>query len=172
MHERQTESWGDRVTRWIYAAGPSGLATIAPGTFGTFTACSLLALPGRVPGIPEWSLSFGLIAFVIVLLVGVWASSKAEVIHGKDPGIVVIDEVAGMIVTVLALSNSGGDRVSWTALIFGFFIFRAMDILKPWPVRKLESLPRGWGVMLDDVLAGVYANVLLRVALVLWARVT
>ncbi len=165
MHERQTESWGDRVTRWIYAAGPSGLAPIAPGTFGTFTACILLALPGRVPGIPAWSLPFGLIAFAIVLIVGVWASAKAEVIHGKDPGIVVIDEVAGMIVTILALPNSG------PALIFGFFLFRAMDILKPWPVRKLESLPRGWGVMLDDVLAGVYANVLLRVALMLWERV-
>ncbi|NNE09333.1 MAG: phosphatidylglycerophosphatase A [Gemmatimonadetes bacterium] len=171
MHERQTESWGDRVTRWIYAAGPSGLAPIAPGTFGTFTACILLALPGRVPGIPEWSLPLGLIAFVVVLLVGVWSASKAEVIHGKDPGIVVIDEVAGMIVTVLALPHAG-PAISWQALIFGFFIFRAMDILKPWPVRKLESLPRGWGVMMDDVLAGVYANVLLRVALVLWARVT
>lgn len=165
MHERQTESWGDRLTRWIYAAGPSGLAPIAPGTFGTFTACVLLALPGRVPGIPEWSLPFGVAAFVVVLLVGVWASAEAEKIHGKDPGIVVIDEVAGMIVTILALPNS------WPALILGFFLFRAMDILKPWPVRRLESLPRGWGVMLDDVLAGVYANVLLRVALVLWARV-
>jgi len=161
---KRTESLGDRVTRWIYAAGPSGSAPIAPGTFGSFTAALLLFLPGRVPGIPPWSLTFALVSLMVVFFAGVWSAGRAELIHGKDPGIVVIDEVAGMIVTFILLPNSP------LALLFGFFLFRAMDILKPFPVRLFEKAPRGWGVMLDDVMAGVYSNLLLRLSLFAWEK--
>ena len=158
------ETPGDRVARWIYA-GPSGLAPVAPGTFGSFTAAVLLLLPGRLPGLPEWSLSFGLAALVVVFFAGVWSARRAELIHGKDPGIVVIDEVAGMIVTMLVIPNSV------VAVVMGFFLFRATDILKPFPVRLAERAPGSWGVMLDDVVAGIYANLLLRLALLAWAAV-
>jgi phosphatidylglycerophosphatase A len=155
----------DRVARWIYAAGPSGHAPIAPGTFGSAFAAVFLFLPGRVPGIPEWSLPFATVLFVVVLAAGVWSARRAELIYGKDPGIVVIDEVAGMVVTLAALPNSVA------AIVLGFFLFRVMDILKPFPVRLVERAPGSWGVMLDDVMAGIYANLLLRVALFLWGSV-
>lgn len=161
-NDARNETWGDRITRWIYAAGPSGSAPVAPGTFGSLTAAVLLALPGRVPGLPAWNAPLAVAALVAVFFAGVWSAGKAEKIHGKDPGIVVIDEVAGMIVTLMLIPNSV------LALVFGFFIFRAMDILKPPPIRFCERAPGGWGVMLDDVMAGVYANVLLRAALYAW----
>ncbi len=162
---KDRESLGDRITRWIYAAGPSGSAPIAPGTFGSFTAAILLFLPGRLPGIPPWSLTFALVSLVVVFFVGVWSAGKAEKIHGKDPGIVVIDEVAGMIVTFIFLP------ITPLSLVLGFFLFRAMDILKPYPVRHFEKVPGGWGVMLDDVAAGVYSNLLLRLSLYIWGIV-
>lgn len=163
--EKKRESWGDRITRWIYAAGPSGRAPIAPGTFGSLTAAILLFLPGRLPGVPPWSLTFAMISLAVVFFAGVWSAGKAEKIHGKDPGIVVIDEVAGMIVTFILLPTTP------LALVLGFFLFRAMDILKPFPVRLFERAPGGWGVMLDDVMAGVYSNLLLRLSLYLWGIV-
>ncbi len=159
----ERETFVERLARWIYAAGPSGLAPVAPGTFGSFTAAILLFLPGRVPGIPPWTPMFAIVALVVVFFLGVWSARIAEFRHGKDPGIVVIDEVAGMIVTLIAIPNSV------PALIMGFFLFRATDIVKPWPARSAEKVPGSWGVMLDDVVAGIYSNILLRGALLAWA---
>ena len=88
--------------------------------------------------------------------VGVKVSSIAETEWGKDPRYVVIDEIVGFGVTVALLPKS---------LLMGvaaFFIFRILDILKPQPARFLERLPAGWGVMLDDVAAGIYGNILLQ----------
>ncbi len=163
---KRKESAGERLTRWVYAVGPSGLAPVAPGTAGSFTAAILIFLPGHVGGIPEWSISVAALSLVVVFFAGVWSATKAERIHGRDPGIVVIDEVAGMIVTLMAIPNSP------VAVVFGFFIFRAMDILKPFPARRLEKAPGGWGIMLDDVMAGIYSNVLLRAALFVWAAIS
>ena len=86
----------------------------------------------------------------------------AERVGLKDPGIVVVDEVLGQWVTLLALPFTPA-----TAAL-GFLLFRAMDIVKPWPARDLERLPGGWGIMADDVAAGVYAHLALRVGLLVW----
>jgi phosphatidylglycerophosphatase A len=98
--------------------------------------------------------------FVIVLLVtmlGIWAASRTErILQKKDPSIVVIDEVAGQMIALLSwpfLAHSG-----WT-IITAFVLFRAFDIWKPYPVRRLEALESGLGIMADDVLAGIYALV-------------
>ena len=127
-----------------------------------------------------------LVALVIVGLIGVWSSSRAATYAGaKDPQHVVIDEVSGMQLTlILAIVPLGlpthllpADDASvfalysalsllnWKYLLLGFILFRVFDIWKPWPVRQLEKLPGGWGIMADDWMAGIYAAILLRVAL-------
>ena len=124
--------------------------------------------------------------FLCVSLVGVWSSSKAAAYAGvSDPQFVVIDEVSGMVLTLvlgiaplglpthlLPTENasvfalySGLSLLNWKYLLLGFLLFRLFDIWKPFPVRQLEKLPRGWGIMADDWMAGIYAAILLRVAL-------
>jgi len=122
---------------------------------------------------------------VLLSAIGVWSASRAADYSGiKDPQFVVIDEVAGQHVTLilplipialphltqhLDLSTYAIfftlSLVNWKYLLLGFVLFRVFDIWKPFPVRQLESLPRGWGIMADDWVAGIYAAILLRVAL-------
>jgi phosphatidylglycerophosphatase A len=101
----------------------------------------------------------GLIAFfVIVTLVGTWAAHVAEPLLGrKDPGAIVIDEVAGMTLSVLWLP------VTVPTLLAGFVLFRIFDVVKPFPANRLQALPGGIGVMIDDLVAGLYALILLLV---------
>jgi phosphatidylglycerophosphatase A len=127
-----------------------------------------------------------LVALFLVGLVGVWSGSRVSEFAGiHDPQYVVIDEVSGMQLTLmLAIIPLGlptrlvpSDEASafglysafsllnWKYLLMGFILFRAFDIWKPWPIRRLEKLPGGWGIMADDWMAGVYAAILLRVAL-------
>jgi phosphatidylglycerophosphatase A len=124
---------------------------------------------------------------LLVLLgtIGVWSASRAAAYAAiKDPQFVVIDEVAGQHLTLLlplipiALPHLTAHMdlssfaiffalslVNWKYLLLGFILFRVFDIWKPWPVRQLEKLPGGWGIMADDWMAGLYAAILLRVAL-------
>jgi phosphatidylglycerophosphatase A len=127
-----------------------------------------------------------LVVLLILGFIGVWSSSRAAEYAGiRDPQYVVIDEVSGMHLTlVLALMPIGlptylipSDEASvfalysafsllnWKYLLLGFILFRVFDIWKPWPIRRLERLPGGWGIMADDWMAGIYAAILLRVAL-------
>jgi phosphatidylglycerophosphatase A len=127
-----------------------------------------------------------LVVLLILGFIGVWSSSRAAEYAGiGDPQYVVIDEVSGMHLTlVLALMPVGlptylipSDEASvfalysafsllnWKYLLLGFILFRVFDIWKPWPIRRLEKLPGGWGIMADDWMAGIYAAILLRVAL-------
>jgi phosphatidylglycerophosphatase A len=90
---------------------------------------------------------------------GVWAAGKAEVFFGRtDPGQVVVDEVVGQMLTFLLLPDA-----TWKWRVGGFLLFRAFDIVKPFPARQAERIPRGWGIMLDDVVAGVYGLAVLAV---------
>ena len=127
-----------------------GYAPFAPGTFGSAAGLVLWAL---VPWTPAPSLVLTLVVFVV----GVWAAGAVERHSGKtDPGIVVIDEVLGMLVTLLF------QPVSWPVAVVGFLLFRVFDVLKPYPANKLEHLHGGLGIMADDAMAGVYANIVLR----------
>jgi phosphatidylglycerophosphatase A len=116
----------------------------APGTAGSVGAIPLylLVAQGGRPGVA--------VAAVVATLVGVWAATRiARQLGTKDPQVVVVDEVAGMLVTMLPV------RVpSWRAVGVGFVLFRLLDSLKPWPVRSFEKLPEGWGIVMDDVAAG------------------
>ena len=93
---------------------------------------------------------------VAITFIGVWAGNMVEPLWGKDHQRVVIDEVAGMCITLLFIP------VSLKYVLCGLILFRFFDITKPLLIRRLEKLPGGWGVMADDVLAGIYANILLQ----------
>lgn len=88
------------------------------------------------------------------------SADRVEEIWGKDHNRVVIDEVAGMCITLLFVP------LKWQYTLIGLVLFRFFDILKPFGIRKLEELPGGWGVMADDVLAGIYANIILQLVMV------
>ncbi|HEY4196049.1 MAG TPA: phosphatidylglycerophosphatase A [Mucilaginibacter sp.] len=103
-----------------------------------------------------------LIITILITLLGIWSSNVVSNIWGKDPARVVIDEVAGMCISLLFVP------VTIKYVIAALILFRFFDIAKPLFIRKLEKLPGGWGIMLDDVLAGIYANILLQI--VLWFK--
>lgn len=130
----------------------TGRASFAPGTFG-----SLLALPACY-GISLLGEAGSFAAAAAFVLPAVWIAGRAEPLLGrKDAPGIVIDEMAGMLVTFAGIPFSPASALA------GFLLFRAFDVLKPWPARRIETrLPGGWGVVLDDVAAGVYGNLALR----------
>ncbi|MFH1682136.1 MAG: phosphatidylglycerophosphatase A [Candidatus Eisenbacteria bacterium] len=157
--DRKSLSW------WIYSAAGAGLAPVAPGTAGSAAAAAFLLLPGRIPGIPAWTHPGWGALLVLLFFAGVWSCRAAEAAHGRDPGIVVVDEVVGMLVALFLVPNS------LAAVAAGFFLFRLFDIVKPFPVRLAEKARGGWGILLDDVAAGIYANLALRLLLFIGGKV-
>lgn len=130
----------------------AGLSPKAPGTVGSVASLVLWA-PLVLLDTAWW---LRLVVAVVVFAVGVVASQAMVEARGEDPQLVVIDEVAGMGVTLL-FAGAG-----WLPLLLGFVCFRVFDIWKPWPVRVADDkVGGGFGVMLDDVLAGVYALIVL-----------
>lgn len=101
-------------------------------------------------------------AVVVLLAVGVWSGGVAErYFGGVDPAPVVLDEVVGMLITLAFIP------VNMLGAIAGFFVFRLYDVIKPWPANRFEALPGGLGVMADDAMAAVYANLTLRLVIAL-----
>jgi phosphatidylglycerophosphatase A len=130
-----------------------GAAPFAPGTVGAGAAVVIAYLL-------NWSNLPLALAGIVCGVVGIWAATvEAENCGRKDPGHIVIDEVAGQWITL-----AGATVFSWKSWILGFFLFRLFDIWKPVPVRQLEKLPGGTGIMADDLMAGVYAAVVLYLA--------
>lgn len=125
----------------------AGLSPKAPGTVGSAVAC-VLALAFSTPQMG--------VALAVVTLLGLWSSGASCRQWGvHDPGKIVIDEVAGQWLTLLGHGATSG----W--LLPGFLLFRLFDILKPWPVSACEKLPGGLGIMADDLMAGLLANLLM-----------
>jgi phosphatidylglycerophosphatase A len=93
---------------------------------------------------------------IIFLVAGIWSANVVEVVWGKDSNRVVIDEVLGMQVSLIWVP------VDWKYVLIAFILFRFFDIVKPLLIRRAEALPSGWGVMADDLLAGIYSNILLQ----------
>src|SRR5882672_3514253 len=139
-----------RIGVFIATCAYVGYAPVAPGTFGSAIGLAVFYVVRR-----QRSTTVEVAAIVVLAVVGLWSATEAE--HhfgGIDPGPVVIDEVVGMLMT-LALHP-----VNVAGALAGFFIFRVLDVVKPWPARRLELLPGGFGVVLDDVMAGVYGNLM------------
>lgn len=138
------------IAKIIGSTFGAGLFPIAPGTVGSLVA--IVAL---------WFVPFSTIPLVLASLlffmIGVWASTVCEQDWGHDPGKVVWDEVVGIMVTVILLPKH------WIIYVAAFALFRLFDITKPFPINKSQNLTRGWGVMVDDVIAGIFANIILQI---------
>ena len=136
-----------------------GYAPVAPGTFGSAAGLLLWA------ALPQ-SAATQSAAIVLIFAVGVWSAGVAEHhFRGTDPAPVVVDEVMGMLVTLFMIP------VGWPGAAAGFLIFRVLDVVKPPPANRLERLRGGMGIMADDLMAAVYANLVLRAAVALSSRV-
>lgn len=145
-----------RLAVFLATVAYCGYFPIAPGTVGSAA--------GLVVYLLVWWTGSPLVETALILLtfvVGTWAATHAERFFGGiDPGLVVIDEVAGMLVTLAFIP------VGWSGALAGFFLFRLFDVIKPYPANRLEKWHGGFGIMADDVMAGIYANLALR--LVMW----
>jgi len=137
-----------------------GIGKIKGG--GTIAAaiCCVPWYMARTTGSFEW---MTLVITVAITVLGIWAAKGVEKEWGKDSSRVVIDEAAGMMISLLFIP------VTIPYMVTGFILFRLLDITKPLLIRKTESLPGGWGVMMDDILAGVYTNLLLHT--IMWLNV-
>jgi phosphatidylglycerophosphatase A len=132
------------------------------GTYAAIVTCGGIWLLWQCPALQN---PFYLLAITIVItLWGVYVSNKVEPDWGEDSSRVVIDEVAGMLISVLFLPQN------LYILLGGLVLFRFFDIVKPLGIRKMEALPSGTGVMMDDVLAGVYSNAVLWIGYFTWLK--
>lgn len=142
-----------RLARLLATWFGCGYAPVGPGTAGAAAAVAI-----------GFVLHFGsgayALAGVLCGAIGIWASTiEARTSGRKDPGHIVIDEVAGQWITL-----AGATSYNWKSCLLGFVLFRLFDIWKPPPVRHFESLPEGTGIMADDLMAGVYGAVVLYLA--------
>ncbi len=150
-----------RLAVFLATAGYSGYFPIAPGTVGSAIGLLVYGVlrwaQSPVPPITEVLLILGLFA------AGVWAGTTAErYFGGTDPGPIVLDEVVGMLITLAFIP------VGLSGALTGFVLFRIFDVIKPFPARRFEALHGGLGVMADDAMAAIYANVSLRLLMALF----
>lgn len=150
-----------------------GYMPVAPGTWGAAIGVGVyllvrmasaqvfavaVARGWSVPPLEAFRTTFMLLMLIVITVAGIWAASRAERLLGrKDPGTVVVDEVVGQLIAFVFVPFSAG---LW-AIVAGFLAFRVFDIWKPYPIRRLEALESGLGIMADDVLAGAYAATLM-----------
>ncbi|MEZ6020075.1 MAG: phosphatidylglycerophosphatase A [Planctomycetota bacterium] len=145
MSERKfrTDDW--RV--WCVTCGGLGMAPVAPGTFGTLGGVLIAWALSSSTSYLAWSM----VAAAAVYLLGRALAPAIEERYGKDPGFFVLDEVVGYLITMAALRGP-----SALGLVVGFVVFRTFDVLKPFPIKRLERVGGSDGIMLDDVMAGLY----------------
>ncbi|HYB98171.1 MAG TPA: phosphatidylglycerophosphatase A [Candidatus Limnocylindrales bacterium] len=147
------------VTRLVATGLFAGYSPFAPGTAGTLVAVPLAPFIAMIAVASPFTY---IVVLGLLVTCAIWAAeAMSESVGLKDPGVVVCDELVGYFVTMAFLP------VGWGTLAAAFFWFRLFDVIKPPPARQLERLPGGYGIVLDDVMAGVYANAAVR--LTLWA---
>ncbi len=140
----------DQLILFIAQGAFSGRLPFAPGTAGTVVAVLLYWLLIRLP------LAWYFILCIPAIIIAVWSADKAEKLLGKkDHPSIVVDEIVGYLIA-MAIVPSG-----WGFVAAGFLLFRAFDILKPFPLGKLQDLHGGWGIVADDIGAGIYTNLVL-----------
>jgi len=149
-----------RIAKAIASFFYVGFIPVIPGTFGSLAGLILYFL---LQTTPSWQIYLGVV--VVVTVAGVWAAGKAEKGSGiVDPSFVVIDEVAGQLITLFLIPPQ------WFYVLPAFVLFRFLDIVKPIPARQAERLPGGWGIMSDDVIVGIYGCILMHGAVYIWER--
>jgi phosphatidylglycerophosphatase A len=140
---------------WIATFGGLGYFPVAPGSVGAAAGLAAVVALSRLPTPSIWVSVWVGTAATLIFALGIPAASGAERYFGrKDPGHVVIDEVVGQMATLLA-----NPRAGWKGLLAAYLLFRMIDVIKPFPARRLEHLKGGWGIMLDDVAAGLWSLV-------------
>ncbi len=138
------------IHRLLCSGLGAGYSPFVPGTVGSLVALPFYFIPGfESPAIM-------LTAIVVAFLYGAYGAHVIEKQIGHDPGVVVLDEVIGMWISLLFLPKS------ITIVIIAFVLFRIFDIIKPWPASIIQKKSGGWAIMADDVAAGVYANLVLQ----------
>jgi phosphatidylglycerophosphatase A len=153
IHSAQTPH---KKTLWAWAVGTffgAGLLKPGPGTYGSVSALLLWYVAAHIFHLSTATLAIGTtVAAILATFIGIPAATIVAHESGReDPGHVVIDEVAGQLIALIALPSVPGYA------ILGLILFRAFDIFKPWPIRRFEALPHGTGIMMDDVAAGLFA---------------
>ncbi|MCB9481059.1 MAG: phosphatidylglycerophosphatase A [Desulfobacteraceae bacterium] len=145
----------EKIILFFAMGGYSGKAPFSPGTAGTLCSIPFVAAVSFIPS------SFSVVFISFFILFSVYVSDKAsEILENKDPKEVVIDEFAGFLVTM------SGIGISFYSLFCGFLLFRFFDILKPWPIKNAEKAFKGGsGIVFDDIIAGIFANLILRLIL-------
>ena len=148
----------------IATCAPFGYSPVAPGTVGSGVGLAVFYGVRQLNA----SAAIELVILLLLIAIGIWSATEAERhFGGIDPGQVVIDEVIGMLITLAFIP------VGLAGAVVGFFVFRVLDIVKPWPARRLERLPGGMGIVFDDVMAGIYGNIVMWVLVALaptWLR--
>ncbi len=138
---------------WVATVAGAGYFPVAPGTVGSAVAVVLVAVLDAIPLTHVGHVALLALLVALIFFLGVWAAGQSEKFFGRtDPSHVVIDEVAGQMVAFLLVPHA-----SWKLLLAGFALFRFFDVTKPFPAGRAERLPGGWGIMVDDVVAGAYA---------------
>lgn len=164
MNSTKSEVWAERA---ITLFG-SGYAPFASGSWGSLVAVILFLIPALIlrqfPSLAWITEAVVLVpGIVIAVLLSIWWGPWAlEKFGAKDPKPFVLDEFAGQWIALVSLpvAAAGGSLVAFTVVVFGqFFFFRLFDVIKPPPAAQLERLPSGWGVLCDDLMAGLYANI-------------
>ncbi len=154
-----SHSFWDRTALVLATGLGIGMVPVMPGTFGTLWGLPLAWGLNRA----GWPLPIELAAITAIFLAGIPLCDRAARLFGKkDPGCVVFDEIAALPVVFLLV------RITFSTAILGFIWFRIFDIAKPWPVRRLERLPGGLGIMIDDVVAAIYAGIALWLTVKAW----
>lgn len=161
---------GDFFKRLLVTGMGTGLLRPAPGTWGSAGACAAVLLAGILSN--RSVVAFNVTAGVIIVISSISCVAlgrfMVQAFGRKDPSQCTIDEWAGQSVAFLALPLTDRPALWLASVGVAFVLFRIFDIIKPTPIRQLEALPFGWGVLADDLLAGVYANVCAQLLLRLW----
>lgn len=135
----------------------AGYFPVAPGTLTSFVV--ILVYKFYLFRL-SWSLH--LLILFLLFFIGIYASTKVESeSRKKDPRKIVIDEACGQLLVLFRMGDA------WFPILSGFLLFRIFDIIKPYPIKKVETLPSGWGIMMDDIVAAIYAGVIINLYLII-----
>ena len=147
----------NRFHQFVATGGYSGYFPKIPGTFASFIGILLFYPMVSFPPVIQ------IMMILILFFFGVWSSFSVEKALGQtDPGIIVIDEILGIWISIFLVP------FQWKLLLIAFILFRILDIKKPFPIHQIQSLKGGWGVMLDDGMAGLFTNLSLQAILYFW----
>ena len=149
------------LVKFLATGAYLGYSPVAPGTAGSL-GCAILVwffVPEVTHASTPLAIGVAVLSTLAFIALAIWAADRAELRFGHDASRIVIDEYAGYVVSILLLPKS------LFVLGAAFLLFRVLDIFKPFPARRTEALPGGVGIVMDDVVAGIYTNILLRVML-------